>query len=42
MDQLISDGISNSIKEIVEQIAPDVRLLPKYGGEVLAHDPESD
>ena len=30
------------IKEIVEQIAPDVRFLPKYGGEVLVHGPESD
>ncbi len=42
MDQLISDGISNAIKEIVEQIAPDVRFVPKYGGEVLAPDPDSD
>ena len=42
MDQLISDGISNAIKETVEQIAPDVRFVPKYGGEVLAHDPDSD
>ena len=42
MDQVISDGISNAIKEIVEQIAPDVRFLPKYGGEVLVHGPESD
>ena len=30
------------IKEIVEQIAPDVRFLPKYGGEALVHGPESD
>ena len=42
MDQVISNGISNAIKEIVEQIAPDVRFVPKYGGEVLAHDPDSD
>ena len=42
MDQVISDGISNAIKEIVEQIAPDVRFVPKYGGEVLAHDPDRD
>jgi hypothetical protein len=39
---LISDGISNVIKEIVEQIVPDVRFLPKYGGEALVHGPESD
>lgn len=39
---MISDGISNVIKEIVEQIAHDVRFLPKYGGEALVHGPESD
>ena len=42
MDQVISDCISNALKEIVEQIAPDVRFVPKYGGEVLACDPDSD
>ncbi len=42
MAQVISDGISNAIKELVEQIAPYVRFVPKYGGEVLAHDPDSD
>ena len=30
------------IKEIVEDIAPDVRFVPKYGGEVLAPDADSD
>ena len=30
------------IKEIVEQIAHDVRFLPNYGGEVLVQGPESD
>ena len=42
MDQVISDCISNALKEIVEQIAPDIRFVPKYGGEVLAWDPDSD
>ena len=42
MDQVISDCISNALKEIVEQIAPDVRFVPKYGGEVLACDLDSD
>ncbi len=42
MDAEISDGISNAIKEIVEDIAPDVRFVSKYGGEVLAPDPDSD
>ena len=39
---MIPDGISNVIKEIVEQIAPEVRFLPKYGGEALVHGHESD
>jgi hypothetical protein len=38
----MENEISDAIKEIVEQIAPDVRFLPKYGGEVLAPDPDSD
>jgi hypothetical protein len=42
MDKEISDAISNAIKMIVEHIAPDVRFVPKYGGEVLAPDPDSD
>jgi hypothetical protein len=42
MDAEISDGISNAIKEIVEDIAPDVRFVPKYCGEVLAPDADSD
>ena len=42
MDQVISDCISNALKEIVEQIAPDVRFVPKYCGEVLACNLDSD
>jgi hypothetical protein len=42
MDKAISDAIYGAIKEIVEHIAPDVRFAPKYGGEVLAHDPDDD
>ena len=42
MDKAVSDAIEGAIKEIVEQIAPDVRFIPKYGGKVLAHDPEND
>jgi hypothetical protein len=38
----MENEISDSIKEIVEQIAPDLRFLPKYGGEVLAPDPDND
>lgn len=42
MDKAVSDAIDGAIKEIVEQIAPDVRFVPKYGGEVVAHDPDDD
>jgi hypothetical protein len=42
MDKAISQAIDGAIKEIVEKIAPDVRFVPKYGGEVLAPDPDSD
>lgn len=42
MDKAISDAIEGAIKEIVEQIAPDVRFVPKYGGEVLAPYPDDD
>lgn len=42
MDQAISEAIETAIKELVDQIEPDVRYLPKYGGEVLALDPDND
>ena len=42
MDKAVSDAIEGAIKEIVEQIAPDVRFVPKYGGEVLAPYPDDD
>lgn len=42
MDKAIFQAIEGAIKEIIEDIAPDVRFVPKYGGEVLAPDPDSD
>ncbi|MCQ0093872.1 DUF1801 domain-containing protein [Roseovarius sp. M141] len=42
MDKVESQEIEGAIKEIVDQIEPDVRYLPKYGGEVLALDPGDD
>lgn len=42
MDQATSVAIESAIKEIVDEIEPDVRYLPKYGGEVLALDPDND
>ena len=42
MDKAISEAIKGAIKELVEQIAPDVQFVPKYGGEVLAPYPDDD
>ncbi len=37
-----AQDIEEAIKELVDQIAPDIRYVAKYGGEVLAPDPDSD
>lgn len=42
MDKAVSEAIESAIKVIVDQIEPDVRYVPKYGGEVLALDPCND
>lgn len=42
MDKAVSEAIESAIKEIVDQIEPDVRYVPKYGGEVLALNPGND
>lgn len=42
MDKAVSESIESAIKEMVAGIDPNVRYLPKYGGEVLALDPEDD
>lgn len=42
MDKAVSESIENAIKEMVAEIYPNVRYLPKYGGEVLALDPDDD
>ncbi|NSX55004.1 DUF1801 domain-containing protein [Parasulfitobacter algicola] len=42
MDNTESEDITNAIKEIIDQIEPDVRYVPKYGGEVIALDPNDD
>ncbi len=42
MGKDISDAIVDAIKDIAGQIKPDVRYLSKYGGEVLALDPDDD
>ncbi|MGB1234930.1 MAG: DUF1801 domain-containing protein, partial [Planktomarina sp.] len=34
--------IEAAIKELVADIAPHARYLPKYGGHVIALDPDSD
>lgn len=42
MEKSTAQAIEDAIKELVDQIAPDVRYVAKYGGEVLALDPDSD
>lgn len=42
MNSSDADIIVAAIKGIVEEIAPDTRYVPKYGGEVLATDPTND
>lgn len=37
-----AQDIQDAVKEVVDQIAPDVRYVPKYGGEVFCADPDSD
>ncbi len=42
MDQSKADEISLAVKKLIVQLAPDVRFVPKYGGEVFALDPDDD
>lgn len=42
MNKADADLIVATLKEIVEDAAPDVRFLPKYGGEVLAPFQDND
>ncbi|WP_224824578.1 DUF1801 domain-containing protein [Cognatishimia sp. MH4019] len=35
------DEITDAVKEIVLQIDADTQILPKYGGEVFAPDPDT-
>lgn len=37
-----AQDIEDAVKEIVDQIAPDVRYVTKYGGEVFCVDPDDD
>ena len=42
MDALTSDIITFALKALVADIAPQVRFVPKYGGEVMCLEPSSD
>ena len=42
MDGIVFELIEANIKEAVNQIRPDVRYVPKYGGQVLVLDPNDD
>lgn len=37
-----ASAITDALAELVGEIAPDVRLVPKYGGHVMCTDPNSD
>ena len=37
-----ANEIDEAIRLIIEDIAPDARYAPKYGGEVICPDPDSD
>ncbi|MDT0684209.1 DUF1801 domain-containing protein [Roseicyclus sp. F158] len=36
------DAIDETIRLLIEDIAPDARYAPKYGGDVILPDPDSD
>lgn len=42
MHEAEAEAIEAALKELVEDIAPDVRFVAKYGGEVMCPNPESD
>lgn len=42
MNKSDADAIEAAIKELVEQIDPDIHYVAKYGGEVLCPDPDDD
>ncbi len=41
MTQPLFDEIADAVKELVVDLDPDTRILPKYGGEVFAPDPDA-
>lgn len=42
MDKSNAEDIISAVKELAGQIAPDMRYVAKYGGEVFAMDPDDD
>ena len=42
MDTATADDIIATLKPLIKDLAPNVRFVPKYGGEVMCPDPESD
>lgn len=42
MDTETSNTIKQALQEMIAELAPDVRFVAKYGGEVLCPDPDSD
>jgi hypothetical protein len=40
MDKSNAQSIEDAIKELIDQIAPDVHYVAKYGGEVIVPNPD--
>ena len=42
MSKLEVEAIDEAIRLLIEDIAPDARYAPKYGGDVILPDPDSN
>lgn len=42
MDDATAGEIDAALKKVIAKVAPDIRYVPKYGGEVLAPIPDDD
>lgn len=42
MNKSTAQDIEDAIKEVIDQIAPDVSYVEKYGGEVIVPNPDDE
>ena len=42
LDKSEADAIEEAIRLVIEDLAPDARYEPKYGGDVILPDPDGD